>query len=73
VLGYLDDDTLAWLVTNGQHSSAMCLFSDETQIYLFHFQVRGVVEVVRSFINIVPIIVAYFTSKQENKLSSPGG
>jgi hypothetical protein len=60
-------------VTNGQHSSAMCLFSNETQIYLFHLQVRGVVEVVRFFINIVPITVANFTSKQDNKLSGPGG
>jgi hypothetical protein len=72
VLGYLDDDNLAWCVTNGQHSSAMCLsFKWNTYIFV-HFQVRGVVEVVRSFITLLPIIVAYFTSKEETKFSGPG-
>lgn len=71
-LGYLDDDNLAWCVTSGQHSSAMCL-SFKWNTYLFvHFQLRGVVEV-HSFITILPIIVAYFTSKEERKFTGPGG
>jgi hypothetical protein len=66
VLGYLDDDNLGWCVTNGQLSSAMCL-SCKWNTYIFvHFQVRGVVEV-RSFITILPIIVAHFTFKEGKK------
>jgi hypothetical protein len=66
VLGYLDDDNLAWCVTTGQHSSAMCLsFKWNTYIFV-HFQAR-------SFINILPIIVACFTSKEKKKFSGPDG
>jgi hypothetical protein len=73
VLGYLDDDNWAWCVTNGQHSYAICLSCKwNTNIFL-HFQVRCVVEVVRSFFSILPIILAYFTSKEEKKLSGSGG
>jgi hypothetical protein len=60
--GYLDDDNLAGCVTNGQLSSAMCL-SCKWNTYIFvHFQVRGVVVVVRPFITILPIIVTYLRS-----------
>jgi hypothetical protein len=38
-----------------------------------HFQVCGVVEVVRVFFAIWPVILAYFTSKEEKKLSGWGG
>jgi hypothetical protein len=69
VLGYLGDDNLAWCVTNGQNSYAMCLSRKWNTKMFVHLQVCRVVGVVRSFFAILPIILAYFSYKEGKKLS----